>query len=453
MQLEQRVEEELASLCGSRTGGSFLVACSGGLDSTVLACIAARRPGARVALAYVDHGLRPDTADDIAHVRALAARLGAGIELLAVDLSVPRHGRSLQDLAREHRYTALEEARVRGGFDWILTAHHADDQAETLLLHFFSGAGVEGLRGVRARAGHIIRPMLSVRKSDLQAFAVREGLQWRHDTSNDSDAYRRNALRHHVLPAIAAHVQSDIVSVLTRTASVFASLEQYLAPLIDEAAGRCLRPLDDGVHVDTGQLGDEAAFLRAGVLRAAVARVRGNAGAFADVRRLEELVSGAAGAQAPLRGGCIAYREHDGVTILRGAQATEADAVEALLGEDIDLGRARFSSRLVERDAVRFTDDPSVEYIDAERSGTNWVLRPWRAGDVFRPLGSPGRKKVGDFLTDHAVPRRMRGAVMVLDHAGEIIWLCGIRLDDRFKISGTTRSIAALRFETQAQHE
>ncbi len=195
-------------------GHTVLAAVSGGLDSTVLAhalAAHAARGGTALAIAHVHHGLRGAEADaDQTAVAELAARLGVPF---AAERVAPRDQRlgtssrdrpTLQEAARTLRYAALARLAERLGAHKIATAHHADDQAETVLLRLFRGSGPDGLGGIpeRSRDGRIVRPLLRLSRAELERYAVARALSWREDASNASPDYARNRLRHW-LPALA----------------------------------------------------------------------------------------------------------------------------------------------------------------------------------------------------------------------------------------------------------
>lgn len=170
----------------------FGIAVSGGPDSMALLDIAAQAWPGRVAAATVDHGLRAASADEAAMVAGWCAGRGIAHVTLAPDSAVAGN---VQGWARAQRYAVLERWRAGAGLDWILTAHHADDQLETILMRLNRGAGVAGLAGVRARSGRVLRPLLAVRKAQLQAYAEVAGLPHVQDPSNSDPRYDRAALR------------------------------------------------------------------------------------------------------------------------------------------------------------------------------------------------------------------------------------------------------------------
>jgi tRNA(Ile)-lysidine synthase len=225
---------ELAPLDADLTGlaAPVVVACSGGADSLGLLVVAAEA-GLEPVAVHVDHRLRPDSAQDAEVVRDAALRLGVRARSVAVQIEP---GGNLEARARDARYQALERARVEERAGAVLVAHTADDQAETVLLNLMRGSAASGLAGMPARRGHVVRPMLGVRRHAVRALVAARGLQPVADPSNDDPAFRRNWVRHEVLPALNAGVQRDLVPVLTRQAAVL----RAEADLLDELADALL---------------------------------------------------------------------------------------------------------------------------------------------------------------------------------------------------------------------
>ncbi len=450
MKPDRRIVEQLRKTGTLKRGASFLVACSGGLDSTALAHIFASvciRWDLRAAVAHVNHGLRPEAAAEAVFVRRLAESLGKRFLERSVDVKAAMTGshRSLQDVARELRYEALEQMRIEAGCDWILTAHHLDDQAETLLARFLRGAGVDGLQGIRPVMGRVLRPLLSVARADLLSYAGRHGLQWCEDASNQNDKYSRNALRRHVLPAVAAYVQPNVADVLRRSALYFQSLGEFIEKEANKLEAECLRMEEYGVSLAVPVLKGYFVFQRSLLIRRALELAGLKDISFEAVEIVESLLRKRVGAEAQPGEGVLARRERDFLTIFRDmAPDTPSYAIHA--GQTVELPFADFSSTAVEMREVNFSDDPTIEYIDLDIAGNEWTLRPWKAGDRFQPFGASGSRKVSDFLTDIRMPRRLKKMVMVLVRSGEIIWLCGLRLDERFKVRASSRTAARLEY-------
>jgi tRNA(Ile)-lysidine synthase len=216
-----REVERAAARLGLR-GHTVLAAVSGGLDSTAMADalgVAAARGGFGLAIGHVHHGLRGEEADaDEASVAAQADRLGVPFAAERIAPAELREGRSsrdrptLQEAARALRYAALDRIAERLGADRIATAHHAGDQAETVLLRLLRGTGPDGIAGIPERSpdGRIVRPVLRLSRSDLEAYARDRGLAWREDQSNVSPDYARNRVRRW-LPALAREFNPQLL--------------------------------------------------------------------------------------------------------------------------------------------------------------------------------------------------------------------------------------------------
>lgn len=225
-----------------------LVACSGGLDSTVLAhalCQVPRHLRIEVALGHVHHGLRGADADaDAEAVAELARKLDVPLALRRVDPRARRAGRSsrsrptLQEAARELRYAALREMAAELGASRIATAHHADDQAETVLLRLLRGTGPDGLAGIPERSpdGVLVRPLLRIPRAEIQKYAEARGLSWREDASNASPRYARNRLRNHWLPGLAADFNPRLLRVVADLAEAQRRDSEWIATLVTREA-------------------------------------------------------------------------------------------------------------------------------------------------------------------------------------------------------------------------
>jgi tRNA(Ile)-lysidine synthase len=206
-----------------------VVGCSGGADSVALLALTAAA-GLRPLAVHVDHGLRADSANDVFAVKAAADRVGATWRSVPVEIGA---GPNLEARARDARYAALEAARLAAGAAWVVVAHTADDQAETVLLNVLRGAAMAGIAGMAARRDRIARPLLGLRRAETRALCATLGLAVVEDPMNGDVAFTRVALRHQVLPLLESVAGRDLVPVLARQAEVLRAESEYL----DELAG------------------------------------------------------------------------------------------------------------------------------------------------------------------------------------------------------------------------
>ena len=254
--LEARLIAAVEALVGADPAARFGVAVSGGPDSMALLCLAAHAFPGRVSAVTLDHGLRAESAEEAAMVARWCADHGIDHDILTPDAPVAGN---VQAWARGQRYARIEAWRAERGIDWIMTAHHADDQLETMAMRLNRGSGVGGLAGVRARAGRVIRPLLGVRKAALQALAEAEGLPHVHDPSNVDPRFDRASIR----SALADAPWLD-PEAAARSAAALAEAEAALEWSVADLAARHVRAEGRGHVLDRTDLPRE--YLRRLVL-------------------------------------------------------------------------------------------------------------------------------------------------------------------------------------------
>jgi len=455
---------------GVQRGDRVVVAVSGGVDSMVLlhALVGlAPRRGLRMHVAHVHHGLRGRAADrDAALVSAEASRYGLRVSVERLAAETRPRGASVQTWARAARYARLEAIRRRVRAEWILTAHNRNDQAETVLLNLLRGTGPRGLAGIPKTRERILRPLLAVSRTEIEGYAAKRGVTFREDRSNLSMAYRRNRIRHQLLPLLAREYNPQIVEALAALATQAREDDDALTSQVAVLAAQAVRVRDRAVGVSVSCLRAaspavarrlfQEAFRRAGAERHGLTR-----------RHLAALIQlGCRGGRVPLPGGLQAWPSAKYVWLGPGARAKNAPPSEAQpVGPGVwpgvtlrpgrwvrwDPGRCDVrvrrvvggSIRLDRRDACREVLSPTVLEEPLR-------LRAWRAGDRFRPLGLRGRKKLQDFFVDAKIPREERGRVPVLVAGDRIAWVVGHRIADEFRWTGERAAcVAEVRFSEE----
>lgn len=435
-----RFTDELQRL-NIRPGDRLLLAVSGGLDSTVLAHLCYKAQLA-FRMLHCNFQLRGDESErDASFVENLASNYKAPCSIQKFDTNAyaAQNKLSIQEAARQLRYHWFEEQvqhelqQLPQGFDanriHVLTAHNANDNIETALHQFARGTGLRGLLGIPEVNGHIKRPLLHFFRNELQGYAHQEQLTWVEDSSNAEIYYTRNFLRHNVLPLLQQaypqlqHSLHDNIRRFTETEALYrVAVEQFKQRFLFENKQGWqipIRPLLQYRHT---------------ALLYEILRPFGfTEKQLPDVWQLTDGQSGryVEAVQMPYR--IIRHRHWLLLRTTEGAAAT-ALAVAATETQVVFPGGV-LKLHTAANAAAPPTSDPLVARLDARHITYPLLLRPWKAGDYFYPLGLGKKKKIARFLIDLKLSVPEKEAVWVLESAERIIWVVGYRIDDRFKWS------------------
>ncbi|MES1240391.1 MAG: tRNA lysidine(34) synthetase TilS [Acidobacteriota bacterium] len=415
-----------------------VVAFSGGPDSTALLLSLVRLglPGFRVTAAHLDHGLDPGSADRAEAASRLADQLG--VRFVGERREVVRlPSESLEAAARRVRYGFLEEVRLREGARWIATAHHRDDQAETVLLRLLFGSGWEGLGGIRPVRGSVVRPLLDVPREDLLKVVEEAGLAPVRDPTNLDLAVPRNRIRHRILPGLAA---ADLLArVAERARGASERLGRHLSAHLN------VEEVEDGIAVaGLERLPPEVlAFALAWLHRRAGAPYPAGGAARSELLRQ---VRGGARVACDCGGGWR-WEDDGGRLVLRRPVPGEEPVPHFSYTVPIP-GGVEIPEIAVRVGLSRRPVEPWMFVEGSARraglalplaAGDRITVRNRRPGDRIHPLGAAGSRKLKDLLIDRRVPRRERERLPLIcvGEAGETIaWVPGVAIDQRFRITG-----------------
>jgi tRNA(Ile)-lysidine synthase len=436
---------------GVAPGDGVVVAVSGGVDSMVLLHLLTRLRGRlRLTLhvVHVHHGLRGASAErEAACVAEAAAAAGAPCRVERLQPTERGPGVSVQVWGREARYRLLEGARREAGAGWIATGHTRNDQAETLLLNLVRGTGPRGLAGIPEVRGPIVRPLLTVSRDAIAAYAARWGVASREDPSNARDVYRRNRIRHRLLPLLACEYNPRIVEALAGLATQMREDAEALEAGARRLAGRALCAKHGAVGVRVAALAHAPPALGRRLFVEAFRRM--TQGAHGLTRRhLAALLAVAGGAgEVRLPGGISASRAGEIVWLgpsrprreAVGRPAQEAAEVSVPVGVWTRWEPGSCSIRLRRVDATRLRPGrgPACrELLGPAVLALPLCVRAWRPGDRFRPLGMAGAKKLQDFFVDSRIPREARSRIPLLVVEDRIAWVVGHRIAEPFRWRG-----------------
>lgn len=501
-QIEADVARFVQERAPWRAGDTIVAAVSGGPDSLCMlgALLSLREaypalaPG-RIVVAHLDHGLRgKDGQADSAWVRAFADSLGVPCVTHAEDVRAlaRRERRSLEDAARQARYAFLRRTAEEYGAVRICVGHTRDDQVETIVMHFVRGSGLTGLAGMRPFTGNVARPLLAVARADTVAYCAARGWQPRLDVTNENTAFLRNRVRHELLPELERY-NPNLRDTLLRNAELIREDDRYL-----EEQTVALWPLatqseaPDVLRFSLPILREAPPALRHRLLRQAVERLATTSGVTLGaqhIQAVERLIqSGQAGASLDLPGRLRVSREYDTLSFERRRQSASArrstpehelevrlpvpgslalpelgwriTAVIEPAGDSPAAASGRLSGRLSGHNSVGVTDSatgyhlPEAEAtLDADVAGNALVVRTWRAGDRMQPLGMTAEKKLQDVYSDAKVPRSLRRRLPLVCGRSHLLWVAGLRVDERARITPATRRLLKLRLEPLSPDE
>jgi tRNA(Ile)-lysidine synthase len=451
--LREQVERTIRRHAMLAGGETVLVAVSGGADSVALLHLLSRLAldwRLRLHVLHVDHQLRAESAADADFVRALGRRLGVPVDVATV--AVDRRG-SLEAAARVARYAALETWAARVGAARIALGHTADDQAETVLMRLVQGAGVRGLSGIPPVRSAIIRPLLEVRRSALEAELRGAGLAWVEDASNLDSKFLRNRIRHELLPLLADSYNPEIASALAR----LTSLARETVGALDQAAGAELERLavwrDGAAVVRLDGLRALPRPVAAEVLRQAAARLGSRAPLRAWAHRGLKRVFAVPAPRRPFTLGGVTVEVSGALARLATAPLPaliERTVVVPGLTELPEIGQA-LEARLIGADAYTIPREPSRVAFDADDLASPLVVRARRRGERFVAFGGVERRRLKTLLIEAKVPRWDRDRVPVVEAAGTVVWIGHLRRGAAGRVTARTRRILELALVPLAQ--
>ncbi len=416
------------------------MACSGGLDSTVLLHLL-HHAGFNITALHCNFHLRADESNrDENFVRSICQDLKIPIDVLHAnteEYSIT-HKISIQEAAREIRYNWFHEMAKSTANSYVATGHHADDAVETFLINASRGTGLKGLLGIPYIQGTIIRPLLPVYRDELLAYAIEKNIIWIEDSSNSKDTYTRNFIRNKVLPLLAEKLpqaSKNIYQSITHLQDAYALYQQALYIHLKKL---CIAKGSE-MHIPVLLLLQSKPL--ATIVWEIIQPYGFNAGQVQDVLHLCHAHNGAYTASATYR----IFRNRKWL-IIASLQSKAADhilienkeeLIETIAGK-LEI-KQKQATQIVQAD--RLTACVDMKYISFPL-----ILRPWKTGDYFYPLGMNKKKKINRFLIDLKLSATAKEKVMVLEADKKIIWVVGLRIDNRCRIIENTETMLQLKW-------
>lgn len=417
----------------------LLIGVSGGVDSIVL-CDLCAKAGFSFGIAHANFTLRGSESDeDESFVRKFATAYNAPLHVNRFDTEsyASERSQSIQVAARELRYTWFREL-LNLSYDYILTAHHADDNIETVLMNFFRGTGISGLRGMLPSKERLLRPLLPFSKAEITTYAQQHGLSWREDSSNASEKYSRNYFRHTLIPAVKKiypEVEQNLLSNIRRFNDIDLLYQQAIAAhrkkLVTVKGNETFMPvlmLKNTVPLQT-------------VLYEIIRLFQFSSHQVNDVIRLLDAEQASFVQSSTHR--IIRNRNWLIISPLHTTETAHVIIEQSDRKVHFESGTLELKLKQVGHHEIPST--PTVACLDSSRLVFPLILRKWKAGDYFYPLGLGKKKKVSRFLIDQKMSPTDKQKVWVLESDKRICWLVNLRIDDRFKIAEHTRELLELK--------
>ncbi len=434
-------------------GDHILIGLSGGPDSICLAVILDKlRYDFNLSLSalYVDHRLRPDEVKrEIAFCRQFC--MERSIEFFVQSVDVKKHaserGENMQETARELRYQAYEDIAKKINASKIALGHNADDQAETVMMRLFRGAGKSGLSGMPAVRAGIIRPLIEIERQVIEQFLTKDVAQtFMIDSSNVKDHYFRNWLRGRLFKDLKEWNPS-VIRDICRTANILREEDEYLELIVTKTLMRVIsRKRVNRIELFTSPLEIiERPVLRR-VLRRAIEATEGLRGmSFVHVEDIIKLIKkGKAGDRIHLPRGVRVVKEYS-ILKITSESPVKIGEYEIQPPCEVNIGEIGITLKAFMEDKAEDTFDGKTSCVfDADAMSFPLKVRARAEGDFFCPVGFGKRKKLQNYFVDEKVPRDERDRIPIVLSGNDIIWVAGYRADDRFRVTDRTGKILKL---------
>lgn len=416
----------------------ILLTVSGGLDSVILFDLMLKAQFNFV-VAHCNFGLRGEESDlDAIFVKELAEKnnIPVFIQKFQTKEYAESQGISTQMAAREMRYTWFEVLRLKENLDYIATAHHQNDNLETFLLNLIRGTGIAGLHGIPPKKNRIIRPLLFANREQIQEYAQENQIQWREDNSNQSNKYKRNLLRNQVIPLLKT-LNPNLEITFQETIEKLNAVELLFSQQIQMLKNQVFTIANNQVCI-------EFAYFK---------------NTFAAEIQLFELIKIYHFNYTQAKQILASIENGSGKIFLSATHQLFIDRTHLMISEkkenkndsiwEIALEQDFFENDVFSLHFEIIHKNPNFQFstenncadLDFDKLKFPLQIRTWQQGDTFYPLGMKGKKKISDFLIDLKVPLLEKENVFVLLSDEDIVWVMGLRIDNRFKITPKTQQI------------
>ncbi len=433
--------------------GHVLVAYSGGMDSTGLLALLLeikKEWSFKIYLGHFNHKLRKEAEEDERFVRDVARKYSLPLFVESADVRshAKKNRLNIEEAGRELRYDFLKKVASEIGEAKIATGHTMTDQAETLLMRLMRGSGPRGLASIfPVVEGRIIRPLIHLEREDIEDYIEKKKIPFRIDESNFDRRFFRNRIRWELIPYIRKNFEPKIVPQLARVASILQGEEALLDKLGKEKARNAILEKSEGLSLKPGILGSLPLALRRRVVREFIFRLKGNLRgiSFEDIESVLRLREGK---ELHLKGNLFLKRDKD-LVFLKRKTSPKVSYEYSWQGKDMieikEISLKFEGKHFKEKNRPKLIfNDETHAYFDKGKLRFPLLVRNRRKGDRYRPLGSPGQKKLKEIMRAKGIPLSERDTMPIFLSGKKIIWVLGLPVSEEYKVSDQTKDIFAL---------
>lgn len=425
--------------CLFNSDDTILVAVSGGIDSMVLLDLFIKS-GFNIGIAHCNFGLRGEESDgDMLLVEAFAKK--NIIPFFSICFNTEEYANqnslSIQMAARELRYNWFEKIRKENNYNCIAIAHNKEDVVETFLLNLSRGTGIKGLTGIKNKNGNIIRPLMFACREEIIKYGIDHKISYREDSSNASVKYKRNKIRHRLIP-LFKELNPDFINTIIANIDRLADSNRLISEYISTIKKELIKENNDSFRINCKELIKYEA--RKTILYELIQSFGFNEQQIDDI--IEIIINGVNSGKQFFSSThrLLVDRNEIIITILK-----KEEVFEIVIDQQTNECRLPFFticfSKIIKDNTFSIQPESDIAQIDFERLSFPLVIRKWREGDSFVPLGMKNEKKLSDFFIDNKFSIVEKENTWLLTSNEEIVWVIGKRLDDRFKINTNTKYI------------
>lgn len=445
------VEETIKKYNMLKYGDCVVVGLSGGPDSMCLLHILMelrKTWGLKIFAAHLNHQFRGKEADeDALYVKKKCEEWGIDVfvQVFNVPAFAKEKGLSSEEAGREIRYKLFYEVAEKVRANKIAIAHNMNDNAETVLMNLFRGSGIEGLKGIEAKRGQIIRPLINVRRNEIEAYCREKDLNPRIDKTNLQPIYGRNKIRLELIPYIEKNFNSNIMSTLQRLSDIVTIENDFLNEEAEKELLKIAIIGENGIEYNINKMHDIHPALLRRVIRIGIEKLTGSLKGieYRNIESVVDLLTKSTGAAAILPQNIKAYISYNKLILSINTKPENYKYYLELENDKDNIAQYfDFTIRLTTVEASKIADikkDKYKVYIDKDKVKQKLVLRNRFDGDVFSPIGLKGSKKLKEYFIDEKIPKEERDKILLIADGKEIVWVLGRRLSEKYKITKDTK--------------